>query len=526
MKEKIIYLLVFLLCANSLFLQIESPIIAIEDKWYSSVVLLLLFFIINSAFSVFSLSWNLNKLLPSFCIIFFIFDVALAIHGILQCMHIVSSDSHLGISSHFDNPAGYASSLCAGFPFLFYAYESYCSKQIRWCIILAILSVVIAVVLSCSRAGILSLLVMYIVWSLLKKEVRFRKRYLLLLLLLFPIVVIPLYFCKKDSANGRLLIWKCTGLMIKDKPFFGYGNGGFRANYMYYQAEYIAKNPDSKYAILAGNVKHPFNEYILLVVNYGMISLFIFFVFVCFLLKCYRCNPCLETNIAAVCLIGIATFACFSYPLSYPFIWIIILYSICIIISNAGYTVKLSQCLCRCLCMLVIGLSFAALIYTTRHILYTVAWNRVTNAALRKQTDMTFARYNELLPKLGDNYMFLYNYAAELSYGGYYSQSQEIAERCCELWADYDLQMLMADNCINTAQYDKAEKYLKLASLMCSVKFIPLYELMRLYQLEGEGKKATQMAEMILRKKVKIPSPKIKWIKERAREYKNQFVTH
>ena len=116
------------------------------------------------------------------------------------------------------------------------------------------------------------------------------------------------------------------------------------------------------------------------------------------------------------------------------------------------------------MCLLIIGLSLAAFIYITRHILYTTAWNRTAKSSLIKQTDMTFARYNELLPKLGDNYLFLYNYAAELNYGKYYNQSQEMAEQCSELWADYNLQLLMADNCINTTQYDNAEKHLKLAS--------------------------------------------------------------
>ena len=130
---------------------------------------------------------------------------------------------------------------------------------------------------------------------------------------------------------------------------------------------------------------------------------------------------------------------------------------------------------------------------------------------------MTFARYNALLPKLGDNYLFLYNYAAELNYGKYYNQSQEMAEQCSELWADYNLQLLMADNCINTTQYDNAEKHLKLASLMCPARFVPLYELMKLYQLKGEEKKTIQIAEIILKKKVKVPSSKVEWIKEKAK---------
>ena len=83
--------------------------------------------------------------------------------------------------------------------------------------------------------------------------------------------------------------------------------------------------------------------------------------------------------------------------------------------------------------------------------------------------------------------------------------------------ADYNLQLLMADNCINTTQYDNAEKHLKLASLMCPARFVPLYELMKLYQLKGEEKKTIQIAEIILKKKVKVPSSKVEWIKEKAK---------
>ena len=103
MRYKVLYILAFLLCANSLFLQIESPIITIGDKWYASIILLLLFLIANSTFSMSSFSWSLNKLLPSFYIIVLLSDVVLAMHGILQYTHIIPFHSYLGLSGSFDN---------------------------------------------------------------------------------------------------------------------------------------------------------------------------------------------------------------------------------------------------------------------------------------------------------------------------------------------------------------------------------------------------------------------------------------
>ena len=72
--------------------------------------------------------------------------------------------------------------------------------------------------------------------------------------------------------------------MIKDKPIFGHGYGAFQAKYMDYQAEYFKNNPNSKYAQLADNVKHPFNEFIKVAVEFGMVGLAIFISFILFVL--------------------------------------------------------------------------------------------------------------------------------------------------------------------------------------------------------------------------------------------------
>lgn len=45
--------------------------------------------------------------------------------------------------------------------------------------------------------------------------------------------------------------------MIKDKPVFGHGIEAFDKYYMEYQSDYFKKYPNSKYAMLADNVKHP-----------------------------------------------------------------------------------------------------------------------------------------------------------------------------------------------------------------------------------------------------------------------------
>lgn len=79
-----------------------------------------------------------------------------------------------------------------------------------------------------------------------------------------------LFFLKKDSAIGRILIWINSLEMILDYPILGSNSGSFLRNYMLYQADYFKLNPNSQYIMLADNVKHPFNEYLLLTIKYGI----------------------------------------------------------------------------------------------------------------------------------------------------------------------------------------------------------------------------------------------------------------
>jgi hypothetical protein len=84
--------------------------------------------------------------------------------------------------------------------------------------------------------------------------------------------------------------------------------------------------------------------------------------------------------------------------------------------------------------------------------------------------------------------------------------------------ADYDLQMLMADNYRQLKRYDEAEtRYVK-ASRMCPVKFMPLYELTNMYVEEAKETEALALANMIIAKKIKVPSPIIFSIKKEMRE--------
>ena len=181
----------------------------------------------------------------------------------------------------------------------------------------------IAVFLSGSRAGILAMAITMAAWFLANSKFKTQNSKLILAVAVIALPLI-LYFFKKDSANGRLLIWRTTLDMVADKPIVGHGAGAFQAKYMLYQADYFNAHPDSRYVTLADNVLHPFNEYLLVLCEHGIVGLGIIALLVFFLVRAYRRNPGEEKFPALMSLLALAVFSFFSYPFRYPFTWMML----------------------------------------------------------------------------------------------------------------------------------------------------------------------------------------------------------
>ena len=152
-------------------------------------------------------------------------------------------------------------------------------------------------------------------------------------------------------------------------------------------------------------------------------------------------------------------------------------------------------------------------------------WCKVAHRSLAGETERMLPEYQSLHSKLYNNELFLYNYAAELNFSGHYEKSLSIAGECEQLWADYDLQMLMADNYQQLKDYVEAEQYYRKAAAMCPVKFVPLYKLFQLYEITGDEGKAYKIAEVILNKPVKINSPTVRQIKQEVKSKMKCIMT-
>lgn len=429
-----------------------------------------------------------------------------ALYGLSQYINFSTSNNIFQVTGSFDNPSGFAASLCIAFPFYLHGITK--SKNISlWIVISITVLLMLSVTLSESRSGILSLLIILFCWGIQKIKASLCKK-LISLSLIFLIAITGLYFIKKDSANGRLLIWKCTVTMLQQNWLTGYGTGGFEAHYMDYQAAYFEKHPKDSYSILAGNVQHPFCEYLRIVIDYGIIGLLLLFGWLSYLFFCYFKYPSEMSKTALLCWVAICTFSCFSYPLMYPFVWLILIYSTFILIQQHMKNIL------KYYPLLFIKAVAASYMIFSIYIGYKVyvriqaemEWTHIANLSLMGKAKDVLPKYEKLKKTLGNDRYFLYNYSAELFKIKHYQKSIVIAMECRKYWADYDVEMLLGEIQNNLKDFERAKNHYQLASLMCPNRFRPLYKLFLLYKKTRDYNNMKEIAEIIIKKPIKIDS--------------------
>lgn len=441
-----------------------------------------------------------------------------ALYGIAQFIGLISRGNAFSVVGNFENPAGYASMLVFGTPFVLYFLNASYRPAGKYIAGGIFTTVGAAVILSGSRAGILAVIGISLLY-LIKRTKTIWIRVALwkkaIALLLISIVLSGLYWVKKDSADGRMLIWRCTWDMIKEKPLFGHGYESFEAEYMEYQAHYFEHNPDSEYAHLADNVKHPFNEFLLLIAEFGLAAFILLGSLIIAIIRaCLRHHNDEQFTLLLV-LSAVCIFSCFSYPFKYPFTWLIVGVSLGTLsaLSYPDNTQSNRPWLSR---LFVVLLSILLFYITIHDIHYERRWFKAATEAATGQDRV--CEYERLYPHFTGNAYFMYNYAVELNRTGRIDRSRKMISLCEERMNDYDVQMLKADNFKKTGDFCRAKASYVLALQMCPNRFMPLYGLVNVYDSLGQPETALKLAREIIDKPVKIPSGVVTAIKNRMRE--------
>jgi tetratricopeptide (TPR) repeat protein len=287
----------------------------------------------------------------SFIQIFFLTSFFIALYTILHYYNFISYLQEYGrVASLIGQKNWISNYLALIFPlmFCFYLLETIKMKKIIYFISLSFLYTTLMI---CQSRGIwisISLTLFFGIFLIFKfnffnlfKE---NKKWLILLLISFiiitliystdnPLNISPLTvtqralstFDEKDpSINTRILMWKVSWLMIKDKPFLGGGVGSFKINYLDYQARFLREHPKyNKYWI---NAKEAHNEYLQIGAEIGLFALGIILIII---LKLYNLGinvlkKEIDNKRKLICwglLLGITSFlihSLFTFPLHVP----------------------------------------------------------------------------------------------------------------------------------------------------------------------------------------------------------------
>ena len=105
--------------------------------------------------------------------------------------------------------------------------------------------------------------------------------------------------------------------MWADNPLFGTGTGGWLANYMHFQADFFALHPLSSWGMLADNAVCPYNEFLHIAAEQGLLGLVLVGWMLCEWLRYPSVtweDTCLKGMLAAfareVCFGGSRSFCC------------------------------------------------------------------------------------------------------------------------------------------------------------------------------------------------------------------------
>ena len=468
---------------------------------------------IVSGWILFVLMRNRKNSTETFNSILAAVGVLSALYGLLQYTGYIETQSYFSVTGSFDNPAGFAASIVLCYPFLLCQTSNGKRKTLKF---MACLLLIIVVILSGSRTGILTLCVVTLLFYALRYRKLIHRRRIFFISggALFLIgLFIGLIYLKPASASGRVLIWKVSAGLCKEHIIQGNGLGSFKADYMPEQAKYLSSShADESDRILAGNTNHPFNEYLLLLIEQGLIGIALFLLS---LIAVFRSNVVFDTP-ALLTLVSIAIFSCFSYPFKYAFVWFMIIY--CLASLNQREVALRTIHFNKPFLLIIL---FILCFFSIKNIIFECTWKRISLVAEKNNglLDNELSVFTKLYDEWNGNPYFLYNYASELKNVELYKQSVNIFLHCESYINTYDLQMQLADNYYQMECWEEAERRYKLAQCMCPSRFLPLQGLLRGYVKSDNCILAERIALEIINKRIKIPSYTVSIIREEARNY-------
>lgn len=350
----------------------------------------------------------------------------------------------------------------------------------------------------------------------LPKSIIIRTGSLLILICLCTYLISGLYSYKKDSADGRILIWKISLEMVKDKPILGYGFDGFRKNYMNYQAAYLQeKQLPETINNLADDNHHAFNEFLRIIIEQGIIGVIILFIFLTTIgYTIYKYKLYIDTVSRTIisCLTALLFFSFFSYPLStFHINALIVILLAGLACSSQDTPIWKLQIRSISLIIPYSIIFFISSVYLFSYSKANSDWLNTLKGVYTNDNILEEAR-----KKLSGNPYFLSTYGKYLNKKKRYSKAASILSQSIKEYPSYYTVMELGISYKAQKKYTEAMHCFVKAMHMIPHKIKPLYFMMELYYDQKNYKSAIQLSNRILCKQPKIRSSELNIILKRT----------
>lgn len=374
---------------------------------------------------------------------------------------------------------------------------------------------------SMSRTGWAALIAASAVFLLredfLRSFLRRHKWIVVLSSALFIALCILAFSIKRDSALGRLHIWKMELRSIAASPLTGHGHGSALGAYGEAQAEYFESAVRSPERVqIAGCPEYAFNEYLKFGVEGGIptliLSLVILWGSAAFLI--------LRRSPLGWGLLAWDVFAFASYPLS---VWQ--LKSLLLVFLGAAAGTAVGERVRRGWIPAAFAVAFASLSFALtfnelhRHCEAERCWKEEQRAAAFGIGDGESDRLAELYPYLKDEYKFLYDYGYALHRENRYEESTAILREGASKSCDPMFYDIIGKNMESLGRYSEAEECWMKAHYMVPSRLYPYILLMEMYDRLGNVERARFYAGEALAMNVNPRNMAMRELRLRARTF-------
>ncbi len=351
---------------------------------------------------------------------------------------------------------------------------------------------------------------------------RKKKRYLLpavvIGLLLLGGCIAGIYMLKKDSADGRLLMWKVSGIALREAPFTGQGPGSFAGAYGEAQARYFRDEPHSpQEEYVAGSPAYGFNEYLQFATELGITGLILFAgMLLSALQQALRQR---QTGLAGS-LAAFSVFAFFSYPFSVlPLTLLFVVFTaLCSPPSASGNSPMIRPVL-----VLLSGCCLYAGDELSKKVQRLHDWKEEKRYFDMGIYEGTADGYRSLYPALREFAPFLFEYGQCLAKTGQYRESIPVLREGAARSSDPMFYNIIGKSEQALGNYEAAEAAFRQAYHMVPHRLYPLYLLAELYATTGQHEKARKVIRQALAQKPKIMSPAIEEIQHKLKKLYEQL---